>query len=52
MKMTIGEVIKKLDAVICDVRKRIDHDMYDSLEDAAELLAEYANTIRSIKVDI
>ena len=55
MKMTIGEVIRKLDfinATIVEVQKKIDHDMYDSLEDAVELLEEYGRMIRSIEVDI
>ena len=55
MKMTIGEIIEKLDAIdgaICTVNTHIDHNCYDSLADAAELLQEYRDMICSIKVDI
>lgn len=55
MKMTIGEIVDKLkniDAAICNVRARIDHNCYDSLEDAVEYLEEYRDMIRATKVDI
>ena len=55
MKITIGEVVEKLkniDHAICIVNSHIDHNCYDSLSDAVELLEEYRDLIRSVDVDI
>lgn len=55
MKMTVGEIVRKLDEIdvaVETVQTKIDHDCYDSLEDVVELLAEYRSMIRAIVVDI
>lgn len=55
MKMTVGELVRKLSAIedaIDEIQSKIDNHCLDSLEDAATFLAEYAAMIRSIEIDI